>query len=73
MDFSGLKTFLGELWVPLALVAIVFIGKFWKNSEWLKIIGIIVVYAIMLSLTKGTQILQTVSKVLNLFGIDLGI
>ncbi len=72
--FNGLSEFIkGDGLVALSVIAIILIIKAWKKSNWLEVGSVLGIYAIIVSLTNGNQILTTVGKVLRMIGIETGL
>ena len=59
MNTSSLQNFLhGDgTWV-LTAIAVLLAIKAWKNSSWLQLFSVVGFYSIIVSLTKGQQILS---------------
>lgn len=73
MDFSNLHSFLsGDAIIAVSAIAAAFVAKFWKDGSFGRIFQVLIVYAIIASLMKGSALLSTLSAVLHPFGIDVG-
>ena len=68
MNTSSLQQFLqGDgAWILLAI-------KAWKNSSWLQLFSVIGFWGIIVSMTKGQQILSVIGWFLRLIGIETGL
>lgn len=74
MDISNLRSFMsGDAIYVIGVVAAIFIAKFWKDGSIVKIFGILMIYAIIAILLKGTQMLNFLSGILEWFGINSGL
>lgn len=74
MDISNLRSFMsGDAIYVIGVVAALFVGKFWKDGNIVKIFGVSMIYAIIAILLKGTQMLNFLSGVLEWFGINSGL
>ena len=74
MNTSNLQNFLqGDgAWI-LTTVAI-FLGlKAWKHSSWISLFSVIGFWGIIMSMTKGQQILSLVGWVLRLINVETGL
>ncbi|GAB2023289.1 hypothetical protein RyT2_23650 [Pseudolactococcus yaeyamensis] len=73
MKFSLLDSFMkGDFTIGLTAFAIFLLIKDWKASKWFNFITTLIVFVIILSMTKGTQALyDTVKWFLSLIGINL--
>ncbi len=59
MTTEGLRSFLqGDFFWILTTIAVFLSIKCWKNSNWLQLFSVIGFYTIIVSLTKGQQILK---------------
>lgn len=74
MNTSSLQQFLqGDgAWIITA-AAILLAIKAWKNSSWLQLFSVIGFWGIIMSMTKGQQILSVIGWFLRLFGIETGL
>lgn len=73
LDLSNLHNFAGGDGVfVIGICAAGFIIKFWRDGSIGKIVIILVVYALVAALLKGQALLQWLSGLLNLFGINTG-
>ncbi|MCC9880518.1 hypothetical protein HK152_11980 [Streptococcus agalactiae] len=74
MTTDGLRQFLqGDFFWILTTIAVLLAIKCWRNSNWLQLFSVIGFYAIIVSLTKGQQILSAFGWFLKLFGIETGL
>ncbi|MCY7177378.1 hypothetical protein [Streptococcus gallolyticus] len=74
VDISNLRSFMsGDAIYVIGVVAAIFIAKFWKDGSIVKIFGILMIYAIIAILLKGTQMLNFLSGILEWFGINSGL
>ncbi|MGT2888371.1 hypothetical protein N1495_01295 [Streptococcus didelphis] len=73
-DVSGLKQFFqGDGIYLISVICAFMVIKSWKNADWLKVGSILAIYAIVVSLFKGQQILSFVGGLLRWFGIETGL
>lgn len=74
MNTSSLQNFMhGDgTWV-LTAIAVILAIKAWKNSSWLQLFSIVGFYSVIVSLTKGQQILSFFGWLLRLIGIETGL
>ncbi|MFL4357272.1 hypothetical protein [Streptococcus uberis] len=74
MNTSSLQQFLqGDgAWIITA-VAILLAIKAWKNSSWLQLFSVIGFWGIIVSMTKGQQIVSVIGWFLRLIGIETGL
>lgn len=73
-EISGLKAFLqGDGIYLISAAAALLIIYNWKQAKWGAIISTLVIYAIVVSLLKGQEILKLISGILKWFGIDVGV
>lgn len=74
MSTDNLRAFMqGDgAWI-LTAIAILLAIKAWKNSSWIQLFSTIAFYAVIMSLTKGQEILKAVGWFLRLFGIETGL
>ena len=74
MNTSSLQQFLeGDAAWIITAVAILLAIKAWKNSSWLQLFSVIVFWGIIVSMTKGQQILSVIGWFLRLIGIETGL
>ena len=74
MNTDNLRTFLqGDgIWI-LTAIAVLLVINAWRNSSWLQLFSVVGFYAVIVSITKGQDILKVVGWFLRLFGIDSGL
>lgn len=73
-NVNGLKSFFqGDAIYVISVVCGLIIAKNWKEANWLKIGSVLVVYAIVVSLFKGQQLLSFLGGILRWFGIETGL
>ena len=74
MKTDNLRTFLqGDgIWILTAFTVILAI-KAWRNSSWIQLFYVVGFYAIIVSMTKGQDILKAAGWFLRLFGIETGL
>lgn len=74
MNTSSLQSFMhGDgTWV-LTAIAVILAIKAWKNSSWLQLFSVVGFYSVIVSLTKGQQILSSFGWLLRLIGIETGL
>lgn len=74
MKTDNLRTFLqGDgIWILTAFAVILAI-KAWRNSSWIQLFYVVGFYAIIVSMTKGQDILKAAGWFLRLFGIETGL
>ncbi|EFV96571.1 hypothetical protein HMPREF9171_1914 [Streptococcus agalactiae ATCC 13813] len=74
MNTSSLQNFMhGDgTWV-LTAIAVILAIKAWKNSSWLQLFSVVGFYSVIVSLTKGQQILSFFGWLLCLIGIETGL
>ena len=74
MDISNLRSFMsGDDIYVIGVLAAILVGKFWKDGNIVKIFGVLMIYAIIAILLKGTQMLNFLSGILEWFGINSGL
>ena len=74
IDISNLRSFMsGDAVYVISVIAAIFVGKYWKDGNIVKIFGVLVIYAIIAILLKGTQMLNFLSGILEWFGINSGL
>lgn len=74
MDISNLRSFMsGDAIYVIGVLAAILVGKFWKDGNIVKIFGVLMIYAIIAILLKGTQMLNFLSGILEWFGINSGL
>ena len=73
MNTSSLQQFLqGDgAWIITAVA--ILLAKAWKNSSWLQLFSVIGFWGIIVSMTKGQQILSVIGWFLRLIGIETGL
>lgn len=72
--FDGLKRFMQEdLWIPASALAIVLLGKAWKEGDLTEAFVVLLFYALIMGVTKGPQILSFIGWFFRLFGIETGL
>lgn len=71
---TGLKQFFqGDGIYIISVIAVFIIIKNWKNADWLKVGSTLGIYAIIVSMLKGQQILSFLGGILRWFGIESGL
>lgn len=73
--FSGLKEFMGsDLVTVVSFMGIVLLMKKWRDSKWMEILGILVLYTLIVAFATGKQgiVTEFVWKVLGFFGFNNG-
>ncbi|EGP66000.1 hypothetical protein HMPREF9182_0569 [Streptococcus sp. oral taxon 056 str. F0418] len=73
--FSGLKEFMGsDLVTVVSFMGIVLLMKKWRDSKWMEILGILVLYTLIVAFATGKQgvVTEVVWKVLGFFGFNNG-
>lgn len=74
MSTDNLKNFLqGDGAYIITAIAILLALKAWKNSSWLQLFSVLGFWAVIISMTKGQEILKFFGWFLRLFGIDTGL
>lgn len=74
MDISNLRSFMsGDAIYVIGVLAAILVGKFWKDGNIVKIFGVLMIYAIIAILLKGTQMLNFLSGILEWFDINSGL
>ncbi|EPV86453.1 TPA: hypothetical protein U3J84_001791 [Streptococcus agalactiae] len=70
----GLKTFFqGDGIYLISVIVAIYVIKSFKDANWLKIGSVLAMYAIVVSLLKGQQILSFLGGLLRWFGIETGL
>ncbi|MTB57726.1 hypothetical protein [Streptococcus uberis] len=70
----GLKNFFqGDGIYLISVIVAIYVIKSFKDANWLKIGSILAMYAIVVSLLKGQQILSFLGGLLRWFGIETGL
>ena len=74
MNTGNLRTFLqgDAVWI-LGAIAVLLAIKAWRNSSWIQLLSVLRFYAVIVSLTKGQDILKAFGWFLRLFGIETGL
>ncbi|HEN0407605.1 TPA: hypothetical protein U5Y67_000096 [Streptococcus agalactiae] len=73
-NVSGLKQFFqGDGIYLISVIAVFIIIKNWKEANWLKVGSTLAIYAIIVSILKGQQILSFLGGMLRWFGIETGL
>ncbi|WP_277290832.1 hypothetical protein [Streptococcus orisratti] len=73
VDISNLRSFMsGDGIYVLGVVGAFFIFKYWKSGEIFKIFTVLIIYAIIAIMLKGSEMLDYLSGILNWFGIGSG-
>ncbi|ESR10137.1 hypothetical protein DIX60_01390 [Streptococcus iniae] len=71
---SGLKEFFqGDGIYIISVIAVIIMIKNWKEANWLKVLSTLAIYAIIVSMLKGQQILSFLGGMLRWFGIETGL
>ncbi|VDC43515.1 hypothetical protein FMV2238Y02_20200 [Streptococcus canis] len=71
---TGLKQFFqGDGIYIMSVIAVFLIIKNWKEADWLKVGSTLAIYAIIVSMLKGQQILSFLGGMLRWFGIETGL
>ncbi|MDV5976895.1 UNVERIFIED_CONTAM: hypothetical protein KB581_05560 [Streptococcus canis] len=71
---TGLKQFFqGDGIYIMSVIAVFLIIKNWKEANWLKVGSTLAIYAIIVSMLKGQQILSFLGGMLRWFGIETGL
>ena len=74
MNTNSLQQFLhGDGAWLITFVAILLGLKAWRNSSWLQLFSVIGFWGIIMSMTKGQQILSVIGWALRLVGIETGL
>lgn len=74
MSTDNLKNFLqGDGAYIITAIAILLALKAWKNSSWIQLFSVLGFWAVIISMTKGQEILKSFGWFLRLFGIDTGL
>ena len=74
MDISNLRSFMsGDAIYLLSFVGALFIIKYWKSGDMIKIFTTLIIYAIIAIILKKTQMLNFLSGILEWFGINSGL
>lgn len=73
-NVTGLKQFFqGDGIYVISVIAVFLIIKNWKDANWLKVFSTLAIYAIIVSILKGQQILSFLGGLLRWFGIETGL
>lgn len=73
-NVTGLKQFFqGDGIYLISVIAVFLIIKNWKDANWLKVFSTLAIYAIIVSILKGQQILSFLGGLLRWFGIETGL
>ena len=74
MNTENLRSFLqgDAVWI-LGAIAVLLAVKAWRNSSWIQLFSVVCFYAVIVSLTKGQEILKAFGWFLQLFGIETGL
>ncbi len=74
MNTENLQNFLQNdaVWI-LGFIALLLSIKAWRNSSWIQLFSVVGFYAVIVSLTKGQEILKAFGWFLRLFGIETGL
>ncbi|HFT2926296.1 TPA: hypothetical protein ACHV0K_001760 [Streptococcus pyogenes] len=73
-NVSGLKQFFqGDGIYLISVICAFLVIKNWKNADWLKVGSVLSIYAIVVSLFKGQEILAFLGGMLRWFGIETGL
>lgn len=74
MDITNLKNFAsGDAIYLISFIGACFIITYWKKGDFVKIAGVLVVYAIVAVMLKGQAMLSFLGGFLKWFGIDSGL
>ncbi|HGD0635132.1 TPA: hypothetical protein ACG7CC_000868 [Streptococcus agalactiae] len=74
LNVSGLKQFFqGDGIYLISVIAVFIIIKNWKEANWLKVFSTLAIYAIIVSMLKGQQILSFLGGMLRWFGVETGL
>ena len=72
MNISALRNFLAVEGAFLLTAIMVFFGiRYWKNQEWFKFLGMILMGGILIILATGGDVVTPVRWLLGLFGINI--
>lgn len=73
-NVAGLKNFFqGDRIYLISVIVAIYVIKSFKDANWLKIGSVLAMYAIVVSLLKGQQILSFLGGLLRWFGIETGL
>ena len=74
MNTDNLRSFLqGDgIWI-LTAIAVLLAIKAWRKSSWLLVFTVVGLYAVIVSIAKGQDILKAVGWFLRLFAIESGL
>ncbi|KKF45211.1 MULTISPECIES: hypothetical protein [Streptococcus] len=73
-NVAGLKTFFqGDGIYLISVIVAIYVIKSFKDANWLKIGSVLAMYAIVVSLLKGQQILSFLGGLLRWFGVETGL
>ncbi|HEN0586103.1 TPA: hypothetical protein ACJRZ2_001434 [Streptococcus agalactiae] len=73
-NVTGLKSFFqGDGIYLISVVVAIYVIRSFKEANWLKIGSVLAMYAIVVSLLKGQQILSFLGGMLRWFGIETGL
>ncbi|HEN0625038.1 TPA: hypothetical protein U3Q60_000597 [Streptococcus agalactiae] len=73
-NVTGLKTFFqGDGIYLISVIVAIYVIKSFKDANWLKIGSVLAMYAIVVSLLKGQQILSFLGGMLRWFGVETGL
>lgn len=73
-NVTGLKDFVqGDGIYIVSVVCAFIIIKTWREAQWIKVFSTLFIYAIIVSLLKGEQLLSVMGGVLKWFGIETGL
>ncbi|MGT2722315.1 hypothetical protein [Streptococcus porcinus] len=73
-NVTGLKSFFqGDGIYLISVVVAIYVIRSFKEANWLKIGSVLAMYAIVVSLLKGQQILSFLGGLLRWFGIETGL
>ncbi len=71
---SGLQEFiLDDGMILLSVFAAYRLFKSWKESNWFQVASVLIIYALIVSVLKGQQVLAFFGKLLRMIGIETGL
>ncbi|HEN0128872.1 TPA: hypothetical protein U3Q82_001161 [Streptococcus agalactiae] len=73
-NVTGLKSFFqGDGIYLISVVVAIYVIRSFKEANWLRIGSVLAMYAIVVSLLKGQQVLAFLGGMLRWFGIETGL